>query len=219
VAGGTLAGVAASDPKADLHRYLLTARDAVLWKLGGLSEYDIRRPLTPTGTNLLGLVKHLAGVEFGYFGDTFGRPHGVHEPWLEADADPNADMWAGPGESREHITGLYRRAWAHADATISGLPLEAAGRVPWWPPERAEVTLHRILVHVIAETHRHAGHADIVRELIDGAAGLRPGHDNLPPGVDAGWWEAYRNRLEAAATEAAGRDAAAKAAPEDAAGG
>ena len=62
------------DPKADLHSYLQTARDTVLWKLDGLSEYDVRRPLTPTGTNLLGLVKHLATVELGYFGDTFGRP-------------------------------------------------------------------------------------------------------------------------------------------------
>jgi Protein of unknown function (DUF664) len=57
-----------SDPKATLHMYLQRARDALLWKLDGLSEYDIRRPMTPTGTNLLGLVKHLAGIEFGYLG-------------------------------------------------------------------------------------------------------------------------------------------------------
>jgi hypothetical protein len=66
------------------------------------------------------------------------------------------------------------------------------------------VTLHRVLVHVIAETHRHAGHADIVRELVDGASGLRADSDNLPLGVDGSWWENYRNRLETVATEASG---------------
>jgi uncharacterized damage-inducible protein DinB len=175
-----------SDPKADLHRYLQDARQALLWKLDGLSEYDIRRPMVPTGTNLLGLVKHVASVELGYFGDCFGRPFGERLPWLEADAEPNADMWATVGESREQITGLYRRAWAHSDATISALALDAVGHVPWWPDNRSEVTLHKILVHMIAETDRHAGHADIVRELIDGAAGLRGSNDNMAQGDQAG---------------------------------
>ncbi|MGW3505523.1 mycothiol transferase, partial [Streptomyces globisporus] len=62
----------ASAPKDILRLYLQNARDAVLWKLDGLSEYEIRRPLTPTGTNLLGLVKHVASVELGYLGDAFG---------------------------------------------------------------------------------------------------------------------------------------------------
>lgn len=190
-----------SDPKADLHHYLQAAREVLLWKLDGLSEYNVRRPLTPTGTNLLGLVKHAASVELGYFGATFRRPFDEPLPWLGDDAEPNADMWATAAESREQITGLYQRAWAHADATISTLPLEAIGRVPWWPDDRSEVTLHRILVHVIAETHRHAGHADIVRELIDGAAGLRDGNDNLAPG-DRAWWDHYRTRLERVAQEA-----------------
>ena len=190
------------DPKADLHHYLQAAREALLWKLDGLSEYDVRRPLTPTGTNLLGLVKHLASVELGYFGDTFGRPSSEPLPWFDADAEPNADMWAAAGESRDDIISLYRRAWTHADATIKALPLDAVGRVPWWPEERREVTLHTILVHVIAETNRHAGHADIVREFIDGAVGLRAGNDNMPPG-DAAWWQSYRDRLERAAREAA----------------
>ena len=179
------------DPKADLHRYLQAARDALLWKLDGLAEYDIRRPLTPTGTNLLGLVKHLAGLEVGYFGETFGRPFDEPLPWRDAAAAPNADMWATADESRASIVGLYRRVWAHADATIDTLALDARGHVPWWPEERSAVTLHRILVHMIAETHRHAGHADIVRELIDGAVGLREGHDNMAPGTQA-WWETYR---------------------------
>jgi uncharacterized damage-inducible protein DinB len=191
-----------SDAKADLRRYLQAAREALLWKLEGLSEYDVRRPMVPTGTNLLGLVKHVASVEAGYLGDTFGRPFDQSLPWLDDGAEPNADMWATAEEAREQIVGLYQRVWAHSDATIDALALDAIGHVPWWPQDRREVTLHRILVHVIAETDRHAGHADIVRELIDGAAGLREGNDNLAPG-DQGWWDSYRSRLERVAQQAA----------------
>jgi len=190
-----------SDPKADLRRYLQAGREALLWKLDDLSEYDIRRPLVPTGTNLLGLVKHVASVEAGYFGATFGRPFPEPLPWMDGVAETNADMWATAEESREQIVGLYHRVWAHSDATILVLSLDAIGQVPWWPPERREVTLHRILAHMIAETHRHAGHADIVRELVDGAAGLQQGNDSLPTGNQA-WWESYRNRLERSAREA-----------------
>jgi hypothetical protein len=100
--------------------------------------------------------------------------------------------------AREQLVGLYHRVWAHSDAAIDALALDAVGKVPWWPRERREVTLHRILAHMIAETHRHAGHADIVRELIDGAVGLREGNDNMAPG-DQAWWERYRSRLEHAA--------------------
>ena len=171
-----------------------------MWKLEGLSEYDIRRPLTPTGTNLLGVVKHVASVEAGYLGDCFGFPFGEPFPWFEGDAEPNADFWATADESREDIVGLYGRVWAHSDKTIEGLPLDAVGRVPWWPDDRAEVTLHQILIHMIAETHRHAGHADIVRELIDGSVGLREDNDNMPPGDEA-WWASYRARLESVASE------------------
>ena len=179
-----------------LARYLQLAREAVLWKLEGLSEYDIRRPLTPTGTNLLGLVKHLASVEAGYLGATFGRPYPEPLPWHADDADPNADMWATPEESREELIAFYRRVWAHGDETVAAGDLDTRGAVPWWPPERAEVTLQQVLVHLVAETNRHAGHADIVRELIDTRAGLRPGATNLPDDYD---WAAHRERVEQAA--------------------
>lgn len=192
--------MAKPDEKADLRRYLQEAREAVLWKLDDLSEYDIRRPMVPTGTNLLGLVKHLASVELGYFGDTFGRSFAGKLPWDES--DPNSDMFAAVEESREFITGLYRQAWAHADATIDVLALDAIGHVPWWPSDRNEVTLHRIFVHVIAETCQHAGHADIIRELIDGAIGLNADRPNLPSD-DPAWWNTYRDRVERAAQEAA----------------
>jgi len=190
--------VPASDPKDDLHRYLQIARDAMVWKLEGLSDYDIRRPLVPTGTNLRGLIKHLASVELGYFGETFARPFDVPLPWMDEGAALNADMWATAGESRQQIVGLYQRAWQHSDATIDSLGLDSVGRVTWWPPERAEVTLHRVLVHMIAETNRHAGHADVVRELIDGSSGLRNDNTNMPSS-DARWWEEYRNTLEVVA--------------------
>src|ERR1700722_5413086 len=149
-----------TDAKTDLRRYLQEAREALLWKLEGLSEYDVRRPLVRTGTNLLGLVKHVASVEFGSFGETFGRPSGEPLPWFEADAEPNADMWATVDESREQIVALYHRAWVPSDATINALDLDAIGHVPWWPKDRNEVTLHHILVRIVAETNRHAGHAD-----------------------------------------------------------
>jgi hypothetical protein len=189
-------------PKETLKTYLQAERDALLWKLEGLSERDLRWPKTPTGTNLLGLVKHVGSMEFGYFGEVFDRPSGEPLPWLEPDAEANADMWATPDQSREWVVDFYRRAWAHADATIDALPLDAPGRVPWWGAEKRDVTLHRIVVHVISETARHAGHADIVRELTDQAAGLRSGNDNLPD-EDEQWWVDYVARLRAAA-EAAG---------------
>lgn len=193
-----------NDPKGVLHRYLQIARDGMLWKLDGLSEYDIRRPMTRTGTNLLGMIKHLSYCEAGYFGATFGRPFPEPMRLWDDDAEPNADMWATADESREQIIGLYRRACAHADTTIETLPLDAIGTVPWWPDSSRDATLHRILVHMIAETDRHAGHADILRELIDGNAGLRADNDNLAPGDDA-WWASYRERLEQAARSAEGR--------------
>ncbi|MGA8046574.1 MAG: DinB family protein [Dermatophilaceae bacterium] len=183
------------DPtKEVLLRYLQRGRESLLTKLDGVDEYDARRPVVPTGTNLLGIVKHVASVESGYLGDVFGRPSGEHLPWLDDDAEANADMWATEDESREDVVALYRRVWAHSDATIAELELDAAGRVPWWG-EHGDVTLRQVLIHMIDETSRHAGHADVVRELIDGVAGLRKPGDNLPE-QDANWWIAYRERLQ-----------------------
>ncbi|WP_104164925.1 DinB family protein [Cryobacterium sp. N22] len=190
-----------ADIKADLRRYLQEGREALVWKLEGLSEYDIRRPLVPTGTNLLGLVKHMAGVEAGYLGATFGRPFPEPLPWLDDDTEDNSDMWATLDESRDTVVDLYRRVWAHSEATLDVVPLDGIGRVAWWSEGRDVVSLHLILVHLISETHRHAGHADIVRELIDGAAGLRAGNDNLPP-ASPDWWAGYRDRLEQSARQA-----------------
>jgi len=188
------------DEKQTLHRYLRDQRASLLSKLDGLDEYDVRRPMTSTGTNLLGLVKHVASVELGYLGEVFGRPADREVPWLADDAEVNADMWAPADQTREEIVELHRYSAAHSDATIEALPLDAPGDVPWWG-ERRHVTLHQILVHLCVETARHAGHADIVRELIDGAVGRRPDDPNIPV-ID---WPAYRERLESAAREAGGR--------------
>jgi uncharacterized damage-inducible protein DinB len=190
------------DAKRIIHGYLVRQREALLAKLDGLSERDVRWPMTPTGTNLLGLVKHVASIELGYFGEVFERSSDIPLPWFDNDAEINADMWATAEESRDEIVTLYQRAAAHADATIEALALDSPGRVPWWPPEREQVTLQQIMVHVTAEIARHAGHSDILRELIDGNAG---DNDGNVPDQTAQEWASYRLRLEEAAAQAAQR--------------
>ncbi|KGN38904.1 DinB family protein [Knoellia aerolata] len=187
------------DATAVLVRYLTTLRGAVVWKLDGLSEYDVRRPLTPTGTNLLGLVKHLSGVEAGYLGECLGRPVPDLPSWYaemeEEGSEDNLDMWATADESRQSILDLYSRVTAHADAVVADLDGDASGTVPWWGERGRDVPVHHLLVHVVTETARHAGHMDIVRELVDGTAGLREDVSNLPD-KDAASWQAYRDRVQ-----------------------
>ena len=139
-----------ADDKPMLHRYLREGRDGLRWKLDGLGELDARRPLTPTGLSLLGLVHHVAACAAGYFGETFDRPFDGPEPDVEA--DPHADFVVPVEQSLADALVWVDRVWAHADTTIEALPLDATGRVPWWRPETADVTLHRVLVHMIAET-------------------------------------------------------------------
>jgi hypothetical protein len=194
-----------------LHRDLRDVRETMLWKLEGLAEYDVRRPLTPTGTNLLGLIKHLTITEAWYFGEVFGRPFPERLPWRDDDADDAklgalfdhklqlADMWATENESRAEIVDRYRRMGAHSDATIAALGIDAPGHVRWWP--RPEVKLFNILVHVLTETNRHAGHADILREQLDGAVGTEAGSTALYAG-DTTFWENHRAKIERAAKAA-----------------
>jgi hypothetical protein len=183
-----------SDVKAELHRKLQASRATMLSKLDGLSDYDRRRPMTPTGTNLLGLVKHLAGLEYGYLGESFGRPAPETLSWIDDGSIwQGADMWARPDESSEYLIGLYRRACAHADRVIAGLDLDARGSVAHWPEDRRNTTLGVLLIRMVAETAQHAGHADIVRELIDGKGG--PDQDAF----DEPGWREYLARVQAAA--------------------
>lgn len=185
----------ATGPKADLTLYLKFARDALLWKLTGLSEYDVRRPLTTTGTNLLGLIKHTTAIELGYLCATFGRPTGRPLPWGNTDAEPSSDHWATNDESRQQIIDQYQHAWMEADFTINNVALDAIGRVPWWPDDDNEMTLHHALVRVIADTHRHAGHADILREQLDGSVGMSEGNLSTTL-LDASDRDQQRARLE-----------------------
>lgn len=204
-----MANSAPQDDKEYLHAMLREVRDVMLWKLEGLSDAEIRRPMTRSGTNLLGLVKHLIGLETNYFGQTFDRmATEVRMPWWEdgsaEDAtgragDENGDFYAAIGESTDYIVDLYRRAWAHADRTITELDLDAVGTTPH---SKETLTLRQVLVRMIGETGRHAGHADIVRELIDGSfGGTRHGHGSIDP-TDEKWWQAYIARVAASSTAA-----------------
>jgi hypothetical protein len=184
--------------KALLHGDLREIREAMVGKLDGLGEYDVRRPLTRSGTNLLGLVKHLALSESRYFGDVFDRPFPEPMPRWDDLAKRGTDMWATEHESRADIIDRYHRVCAHSDATISALAIDARGHVPWWP--RPHVTLLNVLVHMLTETTRHAGHADILREHLDGVTG-----DGGTPQRDAAFWEARRAEVERAAAAATGR--------------
>ncbi|HXS62011.1 MAG TPA: DinB family protein [Streptosporangiaceae bacterium] len=184
-----------TDLKSELHANLQASRTALLSKLESLSEYDQRRPMTPTGTNLLGLVKHLAGLEYGYLGEAFGYPAAETMSWIEDGSIwQGADMWAKPDESSEYITGLYRRACAHADSVIEALDLDAPGKVAHWPEGRRHATLGVLLIRMVAETAQHAGHADIVRELIDGKGG--PDQDS----IDDDTWHDYLAQIGSAAS-------------------
>lgn len=178
--------------KAHLRGKLCAVRQALVWKLDGVSDYDVRRPMTSTGTNLLGLVKHNAISDARYFGDVFDRP--FPEPLPRWD-DPNAqgtDHWATENETRDDIVGLYRRVWNHADATIDTLGLDSTGYVPWWDET---VPLFNVMAARLVDATRHAGHADILREEIDGAVGVDS--DAMPMhGRDHEHWEVRRAEIE-----------------------
>lgn len=172
--------------KALLHAHLKAARDALLWKVEGLAEADRRRPMTPTGTNLIGLVKHMTWIEGWYLCEFFGR-HRPHLAWeWEADADwgHHSHMYAKPEETTEELIAAYRAATAAADRTIEELDLDATGQ--HWSGDA--VSLRSMLLTVLLDTTRHAGHSDIVRELIDGATGDR----DSPSGFYGATDEEYR---------------------------
>lgn len=178
--------------KGDLLRNLQSSRSMLLAKVEDLSEFDKRRPMTPTGTNLLGLVKHLAGLEYGYLGASFGRPPPDEPSWFD---DLRADMWAKPDESSNYIIDVYRQASAHADQTVKALDLDAPGHVSHWAVGHQETTLGVLLIRMVGETAHHAGHADIVREMIDGNAGSAQD----PVGDDPEFWRQEYARVQGAA--------------------
>lgn len=150
--------------KESLRASLDRHREVVLWKVEGLDDEALRRPLTPSGTNLLGLVKHLAANEYGWFCETFGRE--VEPLPFDAD-DPEADLRVEPGESTADVLAFYARSRAAADRAIAEVGLEETGTA--WFGEA--VTMRWALIHMIEETARHTGHMDILREAVDGTTG------------------------------------------------
>jgi uncharacterized damage-inducible protein DinB len=178
-----------------LVEYLQQARDRVVSRVEGLSEYDAHRPMTPSGTNLLGLVKHLASMESSYLGTCVGRPREPELPWV-ADGSiwDGADMWATAAETIPSLVRLYRETWAASDAAVRELGLDAPAHMAWWPEERRDSTLGVVLVRMVEETGHHAGHADIVRELLDGR-----GPDDADAYGDAAYWSSYVAGIQAAA--------------------
>ncbi|WP_427886942.1 DinB family protein [Kribbella sp. GL6] len=184
------------DLKSRLHESLRGARETNRSKFEGLTEYDLRRPLTPTGSNLLGILRHLGGIEHAYLCETFGRP--LPPPPLPDDWEEelwhNGDMWVRSTESSAAILSWYDEACAQADRTIEMLGLDAPGEVPHWDEAHRSTTLGDMIVIVLGEECRHGGHIDVVRELVDGRAG--PDHTDF--GAPAKW-QAYVTKVQAAA--------------------
>ena len=198
MARGRLMPVIDEFAKEHLHDQLRWVRESLVWKLDGLSEYDIRRPLTSTGTNLLGLVKHLAVRGIQVLRRGLRPPFPEPLPRWDDEAANDAAFWATEHETRDEVISLYQRVWQHTDATINALAIDAPGYVPWWDDH---VKLFNIMVHMLSDTTRHAGHADILREQLDGTVGMTAKSAALH-GHDSAFWEARRATIEQAARAA-----------------
>ncbi len=146
-----------------LEAFLDYHRATLLQKVAGVSDADLRRRLVPSLTTLLGLVKHLAYVERSWFQIAFAGED-LPVPWTEQDPDP--DFRIEPDETTESILAFYREQVARSRAIAATATLDEQAKGPG-----RECTLRWIMLHMIEETARHNGHADILRELIDGATG------------------------------------------------
>jgi uncharacterized damage-inducible protein DinB len=153
----------AGDELATLSAFLDFLREAIVLKASDLDEAALRRPMTASGVSLLGIVKHLAYVERWWFAHVFS---GLESEFPWSDDDPDADWRVEPGDKSEVILDLYRTECDRSRAvTVESEPEQMAARA------RRPTSLRWILVHMIEETGRHAGHADIIREQIDGSTG------------------------------------------------
>jgi hypothetical protein len=150
--------------KESLQASLSRRRDAVVWKLQGLGDTELRRAMLPSGNTLLGLVKHLATWEHIWICRTFGHPT---EQLPIDEGDDYADVRIEPGDSTAGIVAFYRRSRAAADQVIGGVDLDEAGTAMFGDA----VSLRWAVIHILEDTARHAGHIDIMRELIDGMVG------------------------------------------------
>ena len=137
--------------------YLQRVRDAVVASTDGLGD-EVRRAGVPSGTNLLGLIHHLTGVE----------QHWIQSVFLGDGRTADKGMEAPHGRSTVEVIAEYRRVCARNDEIVRVHPdLSTPAAVPN-PGESQRDSLRVILTHLVEETARHAGHADILRELIDG---------------------------------------------------
>lgn len=142
--------------------FLNRVRGAVVRASAGLTSEQQRMPGVPSGTSLLGLIRHLTAVEEHWFQRVF----------LGEDRSTDMSMDVPAGANREEVTAAYRRACARSDEFAGACPSLSTLARTVNPGEDRVVSLRRILAHMIEETARHAGHADILRERIDGATGL-----------------------------------------------
>lgn len=179
-----------------LARYLKASRDGLLWKAEGLDEFRMRLPRTSTGISLLGLVRHCLTVEYGYLVACMGRTSSLVLPRVDYESDPNSSFIVAEGETAEGLLQLYRDVAHEVARSIAEIPLDAPAHVPWWG-DRGNTTFERLLIHVLAEVSRHAGHADIIREEIDGRVGLRPSDSNMWRPRDG--WAGHVARVRATA--------------------
>jgi uncharacterized damage-inducible protein DinB len=131
----------------------------------GLSEDQLRRPMVPSGTSLLGMVKHLAYTERGWFQEAVANERFDYP--FDTD-DPGADFRIEEGESAEDIFDLYRHACERSRRALEAASLDDMVENP---DRSADYNVRWFVVHMIEETARHAGHADIIRELLDGKTG------------------------------------------------
>ena len=149
---GTLAGFL------DFHRATL------LWKIEGLDDEQLRRPMVPSGTSLLGMVKHLAYVERWWFQQVWAGERPGY-PWT--DDDPDADWRIEPEETTEQVLALYQQECDRSREIVAAASsLDDLAHHP-----RRQLSRRWILVHMIEETARHNGQADILREQLDGVTG------------------------------------------------
>ena len=149
-----------------LSGFLDFQRATLLWKLEGLDDEQLRRAMVPSGTSLLGIVKHLAYVERGWFQRVWAGQE-ITVPWT--DEDPDADWRIEPDETTKDVLDLYEGECARSREIVAAASsLDEAVVHPRW---KEELSLRWILTHMLEETARHVGHADILREQLDGATG------------------------------------------------
>jgi hypothetical protein len=168
----------AGDETATLLGALERLRRTFEWKCGGVDEAGQRARLAPSTLTLGGLVKHLALVEEDTFSVKFlGRPMVAPFDAIDWNADPDWEWRTGAQDDAEQLFGLYHQVLERSRAVVvtalEGEGLDAVGAHTSRSGEHPN--LRRLLVDLIEEYARHLGHADLIRESVDGLTGEDPG--------------------------------------------